>query len=201
MILCSRLLLRIIVESLPIECKKRIQADFAHKNEHTKYSIGALANHIKGRPTFRNIFYFRVENAINSGEVIHAACVKSAFKLLRYFYPPLHSVELHVANGQLGGDFYLPHNYCVINAERIGEHVSILQGVTIGKDYKGFRPTIGNNVVIFPNSVVVGGVKIGDNVYIGANSFVNFDVPNNSTVKNARTAETHSYFKNKNRDQ
>lgn len=38
-------------------------------------------------------------------------------------------------------------------------------------------PTIGNDVWIGPNAVVVGGITIGDNVLIAANSFVNFDVP------------------------
>ena len=32
------------------------------------------------------------------------------------------------------------------------------------------------------NSTVVGNVKIGDDVLIAANSFVDFDVPNNSVV-------------------
>ena len=39
-------------------------------------------------------------------------------------------------------------------------------------------PTIGNDVWICPNVLVVcGGGTIGDNVLIAANSFVNFDVP------------------------
>lgn len=43
-------------------------------------------------------------------------------------------------------------------------------------------PTIGNDVWIGPNAVVVGGITIGDNVLIAANSFVNFDVPPDSIV-------------------
>lgn len=43
-------------------------------------------------------------------------------------------------------------------------------------------PTIGNDVWIDPNAVIVGGINIGDNVLIAANSFVNFDVPSNSIV-------------------
>ena len=44
----------------------------------------------------------------------------------------------------------------------------------------GGYPTIGNNVIIFPNSTIVGRIHIGDNSIIGANSFVNKDIPCNS---------------------
>lgn len=41
---------------------------------------------------------------------------------------------------------------------------------------------IGNCVWIGPNAVIVGKIKIGNNVLIAANSYVNFDVPDNSIV-------------------
>lgn len=43
-------------------------------------------------------------------------------------------------------------------------------------------PTIGDNVIIFPNSVVVGRITIGSNVIIGAGSVVINDVPDNCVV-------------------
>ncbi len=39
---------------------------------------------------------------------------------------------------------------------------------------------MGNKVWIGSNSVIVGNVKIGNNVLIAPNAFVNFDVPNDS---------------------
>lgn len=44
------------------------------------------------------------------------------------------------------------------------------------------RPTIGNNVRIYSNSVVIGNITIGDNVNIGAGSIVLKSVPSNCTV-------------------
>ena len=44
------------------------------------------------------------------------------------------------------------------------------------------RVTIGNNVFIGAESVVLPGVTIGNNVVIGANSTVTHDVPDNSVV-------------------
>ena len=43
-------------------------------------------------------------------------------------------------------------------------------------------PIIGDKVYIASGAVIVGKVKIGNNVLIAANSFVNFDVPDNSVV-------------------
>ena len=68
---------------------------------------------------------------------------------------------------------------------KIGDNCNIFTGVTIGSTTRGEKkgvPTIGNCVWIGPNAVLVGNIKIGDNVLIAANSYVNFDVPSNSIV-------------------
>lgn len=44
------------------------------------------------------------------------------------------------------------------------------------------RVSIGNNVFIGAETVVLPGVSIGDNVIIGANSTVTHDIPSNSVV-------------------
>lgn len=44
------------------------------------------------------------------------------------------------------------------------------------------RTVIGSNCYIGPNSIIVAGVKIGDGVIVGANSFVNNDVPSGAKV-------------------
>ena len=44
------------------------------------------------------------------------------------------------------------------------------------------RVTIGDNVFIGAESVVLPGVTIGNNVIVGANSTVTHDIPNNSVV-------------------
>ena len=67
---------------------------------------------------------------------------------------------------------------------RIGKNFSISHGCLVG-NAQGKRkgvPTIGDNVYMNANAVVVGGVTIGNNVLIAPNAFVNFDVPDNSIV-------------------
>ena len=45
-----------------------------------------------------------------------------------------------------------------------------------------YMPVIGNNVSIGSGAVVVGPISIGDNVVIGANSYVDKSVPPNVVV-------------------
>lgn len=66
---------------------------------------------------------------------------------------------------------------------RVGENCRIHQGVTLGSGRAkacDIVPTIGNNVFIGPNAVVVGPITIADGIAIGANSYVDksFQEPN-----------------------
>lgn len=88
---------------------------------------------------------------------------------------------------KIGEGFYIGHaGPIVINpAAVIGRNVNIAQGVTIGQENRGARkgaPTIGSNVWIGTNAVIVGNITIGDDVLIAPLSYVNFDVPSHSIV-------------------
>lgn len=69
----------------------------------------------------------------------------------------------------------------VICAEHIGKNVQIRQCTTIGITNKGC-PTIGDNVIIGANAVIIGKVTIGDNCTIGAGSVVTKSVDPNCVV-------------------
>lgn len=51
----------------------------------------------------------------------------------------------------------------------IGDNCLLHQGVTLG-DKNGGRPTIGNNVIIYPGAKILGPISIGDDSIIGANA-------------------------------
>ena len=72
----------------------------------------------------------------------------------------------------------------VINPETIiGNNLLIRHGVTIGNKYVGSKcPNIGNNVDIGCNSIIIGDVKIGDFVTIGAGTIITKTIPSNSIV-------------------
>lgn len=90
-------------------------------------------------------------------------------------------------NTAIGEGLYIGHfGAIVINPmAKLGKHCNITSGVTIGQTNRGKLkgyPVIGDKVWIGSNSTIVGGIRIGSNVMIAPNSFVNFDVPDNSLV-------------------
>lgn len=85
--------------------------------------------------------------------------------------------------------FTVHHGFGLVVGGKVlaGFNLNVNQGVTIGgsweKDINGQKhPIIGNNVWIMAGAKVIGPITIGSNVIIGANSFVNKDVPDNSVV-------------------
>ena len=98
----------------------------------------------------------------------------------------LTGIEIHPA-AQIGTGFFIDHGMGVVIGEtaEIGHHVTLFQGVTLGgtgKERGKRHPTLGNHVVVGAGAKILGGIKVGDNVKIGANSVVLKSVPPNSTV-------------------
>ncbi|MER0172149.1 MAG: serine acetyltransferase [Nitrosomonas sp.] len=88
---------------------------------------------------------------------------------------------------KIGSGFYIGHfGGIVVNGESIiGKNCNISQGVTLGQANRGRNkgyPILGDNIYIGPGAKIVGAVKIGNNVAIGANCVVTRDIPDNSVV-------------------
>jgi serine O-acetyltransferase len=88
---------------------------------------------------------------------------------------------------KIGKGLYVGHfgGIVVHGDAEIGENCNLSQGVTIGVLIRGKKsgvPKIGNRCFIGPGATILGGVTIGDDVLIGANAIVTFDVPSNSVV-------------------
>lgn len=66
----------------------------------------------------------------------------------------------------------------------IGDNTIIYQNVTIGRRNGNLEesPVIGNNCILGVGCCILGDIKVGDNVKIGANAVVVKDVPSNVTV-------------------
>lgn len=86
-------------------------------------------------------------------------------------------------SADIGESFKINHGVgTVIGARcKIGRNCMIHQNCTIG-DRNGGRPTIGDNVVIYAGSMILGDIVIGDNCIIGANSVVTKSFPANSVL-------------------
>lgn len=90
-------------------------------------------------------------------------------------------------NASIGEGLYLGHAFgiTVAGGAVIGTNVNLHKGCTIGAENRGKRegcPDIGNRVSIGINSTVVGNIRIGNDVMIAPNAFVNFNVPDHSVV-------------------
>lgn len=78
----------------------------------------------------------------------------------------------------------LPHGlYGIVVSHQavIGSDAVIFHQVTIGNG-NGGAPIIGDNVFIGAGAKIVGDIRVGNNVKIGANCVVAEDVPDNCTV-------------------
>lgn len=98
----------------------------------------------------------------------------------------LTGIEIH-PSAKIGTGFFIDHGMGVVIGEtaEIGDYVTLFQGVTLGgtgKERGKRHPTLGNHVVVGAGAKILGGITIGDNVKIGANSVVIKNVPPNSTV-------------------
>lgn len=98
----------------------------------------------------------------------------------------LTGIEIH-PGAKIGDGLFIDHGMGVVIGEtaEIGDNVTLYQGVTLGgtgKEKGKRHPTVGNNVVVSSGAKVLGSLKIGDNVKIGAGSVVLRDVPDNCTV-------------------
>ncbi len=97
-----------------------------------------------------------------------------------------HNIRIH-RKLKIGAGLYIGYlGPIAINKNAIiGKNCNIGHFVTIGQanrgKYKGC-PELGDEVWIGTGSVIVGKIKIGNNVLIAPNSFVNRDIPDNSLV-------------------
>ena len=95
-------------------------------------------------------------------------------------------IEIH-PGAQIGRRFFIDHGMGVVIGETtiVGDDVLLYKGVVLGGtslESKKRHPTIGNNVVVGTNAIVLGDILIGDNCKIGAGSVVTKPAPPNSTI-------------------
>lgn len=63
----------------------------------------------------------------------------------------------------------------------IGDNALIHQGVTLG-DRNGARPTLLNNITVYAGAKILGGIVLGNNSVVAANTVCLTDVPDGSVV-------------------
>ena len=98
----------------------------------------------------------------------------------------LTGIEIH-PGATIGQRLFIDHGTGVVIGEtaEIGDDVLLYQGVTLGGtgNERGKRhPTLGNRVVVGTGAKILGNIRLGDNVRVGAGSVVIHSVPEGATV-------------------
>jgi serine O-acetyltransferase len=104
-------------------------------------------------------------------------------------------IDIH-PGATIGASFFIDHGTGIVIGEtsRIGDHVRMYQGVTLGalsvrnrsgaaKGRKQRHPTIEDDVTIYANATILGGdTVIGRGAVVGGNARVTFSVPPGTRV-------------------
>ncbi|MFD2528372.1 LbetaH domain-containing protein [Polaribacter marinaquae] len=143
--------------------------------------------------TNENEIIFRIINNKNElaiflyrlGSELHNVNLDNLTPQVHWLLKELCSCEIYF-NNKIDEGFYIVHGQSTIIGSRnkIGRGFKIHQGCTIGHKIngKGTGNIIGNNVVMYCNSSIIGENKIADNVVIGAHTLVNKDVEKDKIV-------------------
>ncbi len=109
-----------------------------------------------------------------------------AARFVSQFARFLTGIEIH-PGAKIGARLFIDHGLGVVIGEtaEIGDDVLLYQGVTLGGtgSERGKRhPTLGNRVMVSTGAAVLGNIKLGDDVKVGAGSVVVHSVPQGATV-------------------
>lgn len=151
--------------------------------------------------TDETVFCYPGIDAVFSHRVAHAFQSQGVPLLPRIIQEMAHSrtgIDIH-PGAHVGESFFIDHGGGTVIGEttRIGHHVRIYQGVTLGaksfdidnsgrlvRSSKQRHPTIGNRVTIYAGAVILGGdTVIGDDCVIGGSVFITQSVPAGHIVR------------------
>lgn len=148
-------------------------------------SIKAFVKQYLFTPGFQYAFWMRLTNYLRQKGLIWRPCHYLCRAILHRC-----SVKYGISipyNTCIGPGLYIGHsggiviNYDVV----IGHDCNINHGVTIGAKYGGKNPgvpVIGDRVYLGPGCKVIGGICLGDDVAVGANSVVVESVPDSGVT-------------------
>jgi len=129
-------------------------------------------------PGFHAVLWHRVNHFLHSKLKLKLLARMIATNV-RFFT----GIEIH-PGAVIGNCLVIDHGMGVVIGETaiIGDGCLMYHGTTLGgkgTEIGKRHPTIGNNVVIYAGSKVLGNIKIGDNVVVGADSLVLKNLPSN----------------------
>jgi serine O-acetyltransferase len=152
------------------------------------------------------IFCYPSIRAISNYRIAHALLRLEVPLIPRIITEMAHSetgIDIH-PGATIGEYFTIDHGTGVVIGETaiIGNNVKMYQGVTLGaksfpsdengNPIKGIdrHPHIGNNVIIYSNTTILGRINVGDGAVIGGNMWVDTDVPAGAKLAQNKNRDT-----------
>ena len=148
------------------------------------------------------IYCYPSIRAITNYRIAHALLVSGVPVIPRMISETAHSetgIDIHPA-ATIGEYFAVDHGTGVVIGATsiIGNNVKIYQGVTLGAKSFSYdenndpiniprHPIIGDNVIIYSNTSILGRITIGKNAIIGGNIWVTEDVAENEKLTQAKS--------------
>jgi serine O-acetyltransferase len=156
----------------------------------------------EGDPAARSVeevvFSYPAIEAITAHRVAHVLYREQVPMIPRIIAEYAHSrtgIDLH-PGAQIGESFFLDHGTGTVVGEtsRIGKHVKLYQGVTLGAlstrrrdaesgGFKQRHPTLEDNVTIYAGATILGGeTVVGEGSVVGGNVWLVSSVPPGSKI-------------------
>ena len=131
-------------------------------------------------PGFHILVFHRIAHFLYNHRLLFLARLVS--QIGRFFT----GIEIH-PGAKIGKRLFIDHGMGIVIGETatVGNNCTIYHNSTLGgtgKDKYKRHPDLGNNVMEGAGAKVLGPIKIGNNVKIGANSTVLKNIPDNVTV-------------------
>lgn len=127
-----------------------------------------------------SIFLYYLSNVLGETGFLYEASV------VYYLNKVMHSVDWYYEI-KLPTHFMVEHPVgSVLGRAEYGDYFMIYQGVTVGGNRRADKveyPKLGNNILLYANSSVLGNTIVGNNVIVSAGSIlINETIPNNCIV-------------------
>lgn len=129
---------------------------------------------------------FRIDHYFITHRLFLCRVLGNVLWPLYYFYT-YYVLDIDVPPHQvIGSGLYVHNRGITFGADICGDNATLIGPLTVGP--KGTmlgstdRPHIGNHVIIFAGARVLGNIRVGNHVTVGANAVVTKDVPSRSVV-------------------
>ena len=136
------------------------------------------------QPSFWAVMVYRFGRWTKNAPAPIRACTHAIY-FLAYSYVRV-VTGIDIPRGASFGPGLLIHHFggIIVNPQvQVGANCTIRQGVTIGTKYdSGDVPVLGDNVTLGAYAQILGKVRVGNGVTVGAMTLVLEDVPDRRTV-------------------